>query len=567
MRRALVPAAMFGIATAMVAPGMPAAEMPTVLEQGWSREIRELFYFTPQGSRMIPYAWFKALETLDGSGMFADPSNLSRYGLIPADGPHPLNADMLPIGFAIDPAGMPQGSSDLALSPDPTGSASTGPYLGLTCAACHTADVSVEGRAIRIDGAPAHFDFDNFYADLAAAVTRTLFDPARFERFAARILAAPSVTGASELQLQFAAFQARMAGEAAIRRPTLASGFGRVDALTQIVNSLSVTDQGEPHNLRKVDAPTSYPPLWLTPELEFVQWNPIAGSPIGRNGGEVLGVFGTADLSGNPAEWDSSILLSELHALENWISELKPPQWDQDVFGTVDSDLAAEGESLFREHCAACHNMPPYRRTDPEANFFGKTFIAIGRVDYKKVGTDPTYIESLSQRLVKTSPAASQLYDGQSVVPAAVYFLKTVGAIVTRAMDDADLSQEQRIALNGFRLRKTESGQPAPYTPPSLTDLKAGPLAGVWATGPYLHNGSVPTVYELLSPVQERRKVFWTGGREMDRERLGFLSDDAPGRFRFNTALPGNRNIGHVYPPHGLTPDERMAVIEYLKTQ
>ena len=59
--------------------------------------------------------------------------------------------------------------------------------------------------------------------------------------------------------------------------------------------------------------------------------------------------------------------------------------------------------------------------------------------------------------------------------------------------------------------------------------------------------------------------MFWTGGRELDRKRLGFQSDDAPGRFRFDAALPGNRNTGHLYPREGLTHDERMAVIEYLK--
>ena len=59
--------------------------------------------------------------------------------------------------------------------------------------------------------------------------------------------------------------------------------------------------------------------------------------------------------------------------------------------------------------------------------------------------------------------------------------------------------------------------------------------------------------------------MFWTGGRELDRERLGFVSEDAPGRFRFDTRLAGNRNTGHHYPPQGLSPDERKAVIEYLK--
>ncbi|MDC7785325.1 di-heme-cytochrome C peroxidase [Rhodoplanes sp. TEM] len=543
-----------------------AAEPPVVLDQGWSKERRELFYYTPQGSRIIPIAWFKALEGADGTA-FAAPDSLARYGLIAPDGPHPLNPDGLPIGFALDPA-RPTVATEIALAPESVGAGPRGRSVGLTCAACHTAEVTVNGRPIRIDGAPARFDVDRFYADLAAAVSATLFDEARFGRFAGRVLTTPGVTGAAELKLQLAGFEARLSGDAAIRRPSLVSGFGRVDALTQIVNAIAVTDQAEPANLRPVNAPTSYPPLWLTSELEFVQWNPIASSPIGRNGGEVLGVYGTATLTGDPAGWyASSLLLRELHLMETWVADLKPPPWDQNLLGRIDTARAGRGEALFRQHCAGCHNMPPWRRTDPADNVFGKTFIAIGRTNYRAVGTDPLYIESLATRLVRTNAATARLQDGKAVVPAAAYFLQTVGAILTRAMDDAGIPRDERIAMNGFRLRRGPGGAPEPYSPPGITDLKASPLAGVWATGPYLHNGSVATVYELLSPVAERRAVFWTGGRELDRERLGFVSDDAPGRFRFDTGLPGNRNIGHVYPPGGLPPEDRTAIVEYLKTQ
>jgi mono/diheme cytochrome c family protein len=563
------PAIVLGAIAGLSASVVTAGDTGSVkfLDQGWSREIRELFYFTPQGSRIVPYAWFMALESTDGRGMFSDSANLARYGFIAGES-HPLNPDGLPIGFAIEPLEA-EPAQYAALTAAPYGTASQGgPYLGLTCAACHTANVTVEGQPIRIDGAPAHLDFDRFYADIAAAVSRTFFDPAAFERFAARVLKDPSPTGAAELRLQLAEFEARIAGEAAIRRPALESGFGRVDALTQIVNALAVTDQGDPLNLRPVDVPTSYPPLWLTPELEFVQWNPIAASPIGRNGGEVLGVFGTATLTGDPQGWfASSLRVRNLHALETWVADLDPPKWDEAVFGPIDRDLAARGEALFAQHCAGCHNAPPYRRTDPVANFFGKTFIEIGRVDFRKVGTDPSYVASLLQRLVRTNAASARAHEGAPVVPAASYFLKTVGAIVTRAMNEAGLSDQEKAAFNGFRLRppNTPGGEPQPYLPPSVTDLKAGPLPGVWTTGPYLHNGSVPTVHELLSPVEERRKVFWTGGRELDRDRLGFVSEDAPGRFRFDTARIGNRNTGHLYPRQGLSPDERQAVIEYLK--
>ncbi len=568
MRRHVVAIA-FGATTALTAAMATAADSATFLDQGWSKETRELFYYTPQGSRLIPYAWFMALETSSGQDMFADTAHLQTYGFIPADGPHVLNPGALPIGFAIDPVGPKPGAPPPA-GVDPVEATRIGQYLGITCAACHTSNISVGGREIRIEGGAGNVDFDRFYADLAAAVSRTILDPTKFQRFATRVLGNPSPTAAADLSQRLAYFEVKIAGDAMIRSPALASGFGRVDALTQSINAIAVADQVDPQNLRPVNAPTSFPPLWLTPELEFVQWNPIAANPIGRNSGEVLGVFGSATLTGDPKDWfTSTLLIKQLQSLENWVAELKPPKWDETIFGPIDAALAHTGEELFQRDCVSCHNAPPYRRTDPAANNFQKTFIAIGRVDYRTIGTDPVYFDSLLQRLVRTNAATALVQGGQAVVPAAAYFANTTGAIINRAVNDAGLTDEEKAALGGFRLRPPAlpGGPPRPYAANSLTDLKAGPLAGVWATGPYLHNGSVPTVYELLSPVAERRAVFWTGGRELDRERLGFASDDAPGRFRFDTSLLGNHNTGHLYPPQGLTRAERLAIIEYLKTQ
>lgn len=547
---AFIGTAAIAAACAHITAPTPDGGPPISLSQGWDEETRTLFAHTPQGSRLMRNAWFRALETPDGAGLFSAPDNLARYGLIPAQGPSPLNPDGYPIGFALDPG--PEATQD----------------VGLTCAACHTATVTVEGREILIEGAPAHLDFDRFYADLSRAAGATAFDEARFMRFAARVLDNPSAEDIGALQQQFASYQLDLSAEATLRRPTVASGFGRVDALTQIINSLAARDQDEVANLAPVNAPTSYPPLWLTSDLEFVQWSPIAASPIGRNGGEALGVFGTANLKpGAGAPFGSSILLKELSALETWVSTLKPPPWDEAIMGPIDTARAAEGAAIFADKCAACHNMAPYRRTDPAQNFFGKDFIAIGRVDFRKVGTDPAYMQAMLLRNVRTNQVTAPLFGGRTEVPAAEFFLRTVGAVVGTAMNQAGLSDAEKIALSGFRFTKGPDGKPAGYEPRSLTDIKAGPLAGIWATGPYLHNGSVATVYELLSPEAQRRQVFWTGGRELDRDRLGFVSDEAPGLFRFDTSLPGNGAGGHAYPKGGLTHGQRMAVIEYLKTQ
>lgn len=249
MKSSLISAIFSGMMAAQVSVS-EAADAPMMLDQGWSKKIRELFYFTPQGSRIIPYAWFMALERPDEQGMFADPAHLQRYGFIPSDGPHPLNPDALPIGFAIDPGRRRGSASEIALSSSPTSASRERGELGLTCAACHTANVTVGGRLLRVDGAPAHLDFDSFYADLGAAVTKTLFDLERFSRFANRVLGTSGTSNLPELTRDFTTYQVRLAGEAALRRPALASGFGRVDALTQIVNSLAVRDQGDPSTLR-----------------------------------------------------------------------------------------------------------------------------------------------------------------------------------------------------------------------------------------------------------------------------------------------------------------------------
>ena len=515
-----------------------------LLDQGWSDTLRTQFHHTPQGSPIMPYDLFMALEAAEG-GRFAGPERLAAaYGMIPADGLSALNPDGLPIGLSVEPGDRPR--------------------IGMTCAACHTAEMTANGRRIRVEGAPARFDFDAFFAGLVAAVDATLDDPAAFARAAERSGADPAA-----LRADLETVRAALAEEQAIRAPALASGPGRVDALTQIVNALAARDQRTPGNIVPPAAPTSYPPLWLASRLEFVQWNPIAASPIGRNGGQVLGVFGkTALATGDGAPFASTMRLEELSALEDWVAALAPPAWDEALMGPIDRALAAEGEALFAEHCAACHNMAPHRLTDSAENAFGLRFIEIGRVDFREVGTDPAYVEALAGRTIRTNAVTAPLFGGAPAVPAPAYFGRVVGRAVTAAMDGAGLDREARIALAGGRLRPGENGgPPTPYVPPSATDLKASPLAGVWATGPYLHNGSVPTVYELLSPPEDRRKVFWTGGAALDLERLGYVSAEGPGLFRFDTALRGNGNGGHVYPAEGLNHNDRMAVIEYLKTQ
>ena len=130
--------------------------------------------------------------------------------------------------------------------------------------------------------------------------------------------------------------------------------------------------------------------------------------------------------------------------------------------------------------------------------------------------------------------------------------------------------------------------------PQQIRGYKPRPLAGVWATPPFLHNGSVPSIYEMLLPQGQRTKEFYMGSREYDPKNLGYviktdLNSDGHG-FLLDTSIKGNWNIGHSFAadeqawqkyradyknnplPKGvigplLTDEERYAIIEYLKVK
>jgi hypothetical protein len=104
---------------------------------------------------------------------------------------------------------------------------------------------------------------------------------------------------------------------------------------------------------------------------------------------------------------------------------------------------------------------------------------------------------------------------------------------------------------------------------------KARPLDGIWATAPYLHNGSVPTLWHLLLPASQRPTNFWLGSREYDPVAVGYVWDKKPvgQSFEFRSVdangkiINGNGNGGHEYGVQRLSQgDNRKALVEYLKT-
>ncbi len=107
-----------------------------------------------------------------------------------------------------------------------------------------------------------------------------------------------------------------------------------------------------------------------------------------------------------------------------------------------------------------------------------------------------------------------------------------------------------------------------------LQNYKSRPLHGIWATPPFLHNGSVRTIYQMISPREERESWYWSGTKEYDPVDLGYRSLGVPGAVRFDTSVTGNANVGHEFrqgcQKNGvigryLEPHERREIMEYLK--
>ena len=116
-------------------------------------------------------------------------------------------------------------------------------------------------------------------------------------------------------------------------------------------------------------------------------------------------------------------------------------------------------------------------------------------------------------------------------------------------------------------------GLNVPFRIANQRAYKARPLHGVWATPPFLHNGSVPSIYHLLSPLQQRPTTFYVGNREYDPQKLGYLTHKTEGSFFHDTRIQGNRNHGHLFTdvdiPGRIGPllseMQRYELLEYLK--
>jgi hypothetical protein len=198
--------------------------------------------------------------------------------------------------------------------------------------------------------------------------------------------------------------------------------------------------------------------------------------------------------------------------IRDWIWELKPPAYPF----AIDRAKVAQGQNLYAHYCRECHADSGFREGVKQGGE------KLGQVTpLAKIGTDPSRLNSYTYEF---------------------------------SVNQYTLYPSSQYRFTHFR----------------KTDGYANhPLDGVWLRAPYLHNGSVPNMRDLLDAPGARPKSFYKGNDVFDQQKLGFvanLAGDGKRRFeQFDTSLPGNGNQGHDYGTQ-LQDAEKDALVEYLKT-
>jgi len=521
-------------------PGETPAPVNVIsLAQGWNDQTRQAFWFTAQGSEIVPYNYFLALEQASNTQPFASSANFTRYRYLPATASS-LNPDGLPIGFVKHV----NATSGVA-------------WIGLTCAACHTSQINYQGTGFLIDGAGTLGDFNQWLGDLAGALDATLQDSAKFARFANTILG-PNHTEAQAQALRTDLLnKSLVVAERVVRNtPPSPPGFGRFDAFGNIFNEMLGNILANPANVKPPGAPVSYPFLWTTGQLDLVQWNGFgvnagAVGPLTRNIGEVIGLFGHLQVTPEPG-YPSTIEVSNLGQIEAWINTLLSPQWPGQQLPPIDILKAAAGQPLYNQYCAGCHTIIDRTNTNQS--------IAVTMVPVTQVQTDPTMAVNAATRtgLTGVLQGVKEFF----LVGDTFGATASAGALLTNGVIGVLLSHP----FEGIEaaIAEYKSIQDAKKFDPE--SYKARPLNGIWATAPYLHNGSVPSLAQLLLPPAQRMKQFYVGSREYDPANVGFITTQTPGAYLFDTTVAGNSNAGHAYATETLTATQRLELLEFLKT-
>ncbi len=538
--------------------------------QGWTAEVRGKAYHQRAGSEIMPLKWLSALEMDVWGTRLLD--ILPSLGFLQDDSHLVLNPHRLPIGFAVI-----DDEETAHLYGDKT-------WVGVNCMACHTAALNIHGQRFLVEGSGGQVDFIKFHYAVQDAVGETLKSPWMFERFRRRM----GDSNSEELRAYLGKFKRDfdkvVAGtylDAYGRRysfgPSLidaqngGTNFAAGCSANELTDSQLAALVYRPDNCQVLSAPVSIPHIWGTNSFDGTQYHGNVGNITGRNVGSMIQALSNTRIVKRPEggiQFRSSADLRALHALEVWMKQLKAPTWKEleakGVLRPIRLESANRGKALYEQNCLGCHAVAP--ELTP-FNEYGVSAWKMTRIPVEEVGTDPQtfstdsdFTRTLPELFV---PAFKQAYGEDSVRPgnkvSGLNFREFfVGAVIRDELKRQNVSPLETLVMFGCR---------SPENPPLPNNVyKARPLDGIAFTAPFLHNGSVPTLWDLLQAPEDRPRLFYTGCEDFDPRKLGSACTRySRNSFLYDTRKFGHSNQGHDYGTQ-LTNHEKLDLLEYIKT-
>ena len=341
------------------------------------------------------------------------------------------------------------------------------------------------------------------------------------------------------------------------------AGYGRVDAFINAFNRVL----REKNEKVSISAPVGFPPIWGIQHKYLLHYTGNTNSVTLRNIG--LAVAGGALIL--DGDHNSTVKLQNLATLERLMYKIDPPDW-KEVFAReplpefkIHTVRAERGRLLFQKECAGCHS--PVRT---HAGFI-YPLDEYPLFPQNEIGTDP----ELATQIVKP---IRPLTDATSY-PAKLYMEKT-SAVLKAYFKKYSLNQAQQDDLSFHQYRGEQFFRDVKVDHPESSYISRD-LSGIWATAPFLHNNSVPTLWDLLQKAEKRPAVFRIKHREFDPVLVGLkdhednLEDCGPWRRSeeykrdkyqcIDTSVKGSSNQGHEFGTD-LSDQEKWDLIEYLKT-
>src|ERR1043165_366418 len=515
----------------------PAPAQPLITQSSevpdWSRDDMQFFLHGSMGTEFVPESILRAfMRTYPALYPTQD---LSHLGLIqdPSFG--------WPVGFSLaKPLHLAELSS-----------------VGINCASCHVTELEPDSgqrpTRIRILGVTSHFDVEAFFGSVITSTFLTQ-DPPNMKRFFAEYFDETNPEAdltrwthrrqvlEREWDKQKAAIEAAIADDPAGEK---GAGPGGLQPLNlELIRLTAGEIEFNPnlaattpemlklfHNMRAaLHVPDTVP-----------EKTPPASGP-GRN--DAFGLLSYSLLmSPQPYAPSKFGVLWNLKT-RRWV------HWDGDSRSPIERNLLAalglgaplvDGEARLDFKLVQRHTQLSESIIPPRYPFF---------IDKRAASRGAVLYQTQCSRCHDGSEDDNRLFRPQDV-----------GTDPTRAKAFTP-EQAQRFTkfLNAVHV---EGFTPAAEPAVRSTQMYWAPsLPGVWARSPYLHNGSVRTMRELLTPPRERASTFRRGSRRYVELDMGYTDD---GVYVFDTAAPGNSNSGHDYGT-SLTPNQKRDLIEYLKS-